>query len=530
MGLLFRAIWQDGTGDALGFGMLSFRDWVRGKTGIEVPDEGTAGVPDGTADVLVERAQIEQTTALRAALHEERQVDRWTTTLTVITDPGEEAWYWVDLEFVAQDAFRLPDVDSPRLVRQLLERGVRPHRGAVALSTTSAQSGARDVAALVRDIADIDRDIPFIVFTPDPEGGFDLARTRADSAAQRLGGAAAVSVLSPTSVRDFGDLIGPGLGVWGGACRVYLPGRLESDFPYRHFFLTSRTMGPRPETAGLILMRRLATSIAARRAPDAYAAVRTALARGRGRESLEALERSYLDALEDQERLRAEKDLEVGQRVDAVADAEEANERVADLQRQLDVYRRLVVEAGLSGAQWSAAMAATPEIPTRVGSCLEAAENARAYLPGVVLQATATAKTHELDEALESGSWGQTSWRALRALQAYTEDADEYNGFWDWCEHSGSAYAWPASPKKLAMSESEGVTNSPEMRAARTFAISTDVDASGVLMMEAHMKIATGGGPLSPRIYFHDDTKGRTGRIHVGFFGPHRHVPNPSKD
>lgn len=179
-----------------------------------------------------------------------------------------------------------------------------------------------------------------------------------------------------------------------------------------------------------------------------------------------------------------------------MTDAEEANERIADLQRQLDVYRRLVVEAGLSGDRWSSAIAAIPEIPTRVGSCLEAAENARTHLPGVVLPTTATRRTHELDEALESGSWGQASWRALRDLQAYTDDADDYNGFWDWCEHSGSAYAWPASPKKLAMSESEGVTNSPDVRAARTFAVSTEVDASGMLLMEAHMKIATGGGPV----------------------------------
>ncbi len=46
--------------------------------------------------------------------------------------------------------------------------------------------------------------------------------------------------------------------------------------------------------------------------------------------------------------------------------------------------------------------------------------------------------------------------------------------------------------------------------------------------MEAHCKIAEGGGRLSPRVYFHDDTKGATGLVHVGFIGPHRYVRNAS--
>jgi hypothetical protein len=46
--------------------------------------------------------------------------------------------------------------------------------------------------------------------------------------------------------------------------------------------------------------------------------------------------------------------------------------------------------------------------------------------------------------------------------------------------------------------------------------------------MLSHIKVAEGGGPLAPRIYFYDDTRGPTGIIHVGFFGPHRHMPNKS--
>jgi hypothetical protein len=38
--------------------------------------------------------------------------------------------------------------------------------------------------------------------------------------------------------------------------------------------------------------------------------------------------------------------------------------------------------------------------------------------------------------------------------------------------------------------------------------------------MEEHIKIEQGGSPC-PRIHFYDDTRGSTGRIHVGWFGDH---------
>ena len=37
---------------------------------------------------------------------------------------------------------------------------------------------------------------------------------------------------------------------------------------------------------------------------------------------------------------------------------------------------------------------------------------------------------------------------------------------------------------------------------------------------------ATIGSDLALRIYFYDDTHGNTGKIHVGFIGPHYLMPN----
>ncbi|GAA1636990.1 hypothetical protein [Actinoplanes couchii] len=41
----------------------------------------------------------------------------------------------------------------------------------------------------------------------------------------------------------------------------------------------------------------------------------------------------------------------------------------------------------------------------------------------------------------------------------------------------------------------------------------------------AHLKIQQGGSPC-PRIHFHDDSGGTTGRIHVGYVGDHLPTAN----
>jgi len=133
-------------------------------------------------------------------------------------------------------------------------------------------------------------------------------------------------------------------------------------------------------------------------------------------------------------------------------------------------------------------------------------------------------------EALEadekSADWAREILRGLRALQAYAEEAEHFTGgFWEWCEHSNNPATWNASPQKLAMSESDTVKNDGRLWRMRRFPIDTAVEPNGYKHMEAHLKIAEGGGQHIPRLYFHDDVKGRTGQVHVGFIGPHRLVP-----
>ena len=146
----------------------------------------------------------------------------------------------------------------------------------------------------------------------------------------------------------------------------------------------------------------------------------------------------------------------------------------------------------------------------------------RVIVPGHALKEIDALEAHE-----KSANWAREILRGLQALQAYAVEAEHFTGgFWEWCEHSNHPDTWNASPQKLAMSESDTVKNDGRLWRKRRFLISTEVEPTGYRHMETHLKIAEGGGQHIPRLYFHDDVKGRTGNVHVGFIGPHRLVPN----
>lgn len=76
------------------------------------------------------------------------------------------------------------------------------------------------------------------------------------------------------------------------------------------------------------------------------------------------------------------------------------------------------------------------------------------------------------------------------------------------------------------MTESQTVCTTESLRRHRDLPIDNAISPSGRIEMLAHIKSIQGGGMQIPRIYFHDDTKGKTVQVHVGFIGPHDLVPN----
>lgn len=204
---------------------------------------------------------------------------------------------------------------------------------------------------------------------------------------------------------------------------------------------------------------------------------------------------------------------------------------LARVSGHLDRVLAALRAAGLEHHAWGVQDPAPGGPPDEVRTVSEAVRAAERHLRAwLTISRSAARDLHGVDTAPEAAAWAATAHRGLRALAAYARarrEEDFAGGFWAWCAQGGSAaVCWPASEKKLAMRESETVMGCAKYRRTRVFDVDPRVEPSGRMVMQAHLKISEGGGDLAPRIYFHDDTGGATGRVHVGFVGPHHLVPN----
>ena len=122
--------------------------------------------------------------------------------------------------------------------------------------------------------------------------------------------------------------------------------------------------------------------------------------------------------------------------------------------------------------------------------------------------------------------WIRRSWEALHALEDYARLKQEHGPealphFRAYLESSLAEYVIPQT--RYSSSESGGIMRNGRFRAARIFSVPRQVDESGHVVMEAHVRIGS-GKPPAPRMHLHDDTSGQTGKIFIGYIGPH--LPN----
>jgi len=195
---------------------------------------------------------------------------------------------------------------------------------------------------------------------------------------------------------------------------------------------------------------------------------------------------------------------------------------LTDLERDNERLRARIrwLESELSAHHVHLAGQETPGQLVLPGNVVETLELA-ARLPFLSIGATSDAAAG-LDVHPQAERWALKIWQALAALNAYAEARSTgtwANSFLAWCQAPPSGgVAVPAT--WVALSESETTTTTQKLREARTFAVPVEVEPSGRVYMQAHLKIQQGGTPC-PRIHFHDDTGGRTRLIHVGYVGDH---------
>lgn len=169
---------------------------------------------------------------------------------------------------------------------------------------------------------------------------------------------------------------------------------------------------------------------------------------------------------------------------------------------------------------------AEPEAVFQPGSLAEALIEARATLTYVVIGDT-EAPAVRLDIAYPgfARTWAGKAWDALRALNDFARgrSGGEFaGGFYEWCA-AGAPGRYTVPTRMLVMRESKTVTGRDKFRDPRTFPVPVEVDPSGELLMEPHIKLRAVGYP-APRMHFHDDSGGVTGKVYIGYLGDH--LPN----
>ncbi|MGC5629535.1 hypothetical protein ACPYO6_14980 [Georgenia sp. Z1344] len=444
----------------------------------------------------------------------------WVTTIRVVAD-DEGIHTLVELSMSSDDLARRVSVGRPKIVHELLEAAQKPRTGGSGVLIEPLALPVNGIAVLTEMLADANRTLPIIVCA-EPNGSHDGSWLRtAGRIAARSEGVAAVITLDRAAVRAFRSQFGP-LSIWDGGVRVYAPGVVTAESEgWRHRYY----LRPRLEESTRATVDRIVYSVSQlstrRRVPEVFRVF--GVQNGLPADVLDGMipSRDLLDARE-----HWEFELEMAR------DEQSALEReLVSTNGHLARLKKALIDSGQSQLLWGTQHEEAGSVPDEVQDTSEAAMAAQAYLSEwLVLPDSAIRELDDIDTAPEAYNWGNKTWRGLRALAAYAEDRAggwDRGGFWDWCA-SGPLLGWPATSKKLSMTESETVQNNERLSKARVFGVDPNIDPSGETTMLAHLKISEGGGSLAPRVYFYDDTNGPTKKVHVGLVGPHYLVPNKS--
>jgi hypothetical protein len=513
MSTVYRAVFSDDREDPVTAARGLFGAWLVGKgIDIEVPATGRADAEGHAVEVIA--SEDDDVSAIRLRLDEEKSGQRWSTILTAMAN-GPEGWVWVDLERVSDDAYGPPPVVAPPgLVRSFLESSTC-RAGSTVLRVGYRSVDEHGVGSLVEELLDPDRTVPVVVASRDAADP-QAARARARALASALIGVANVWALDGTATSALSKELGPALHVYGGAVRTFFPGLTVPDrYPTRHRFTRRELFLPHPRHGAQAVARAIVAKAAGGRPPLLFRN-RVALMPGftrQGRDAEQLL--AELVAVEE-DRDRFHQDLEW-----QILETEEAASEAESLRRRVKWLEQRAADMGdyVAGTETPAT-----EIPTVAADCVEALDMAKAHLSMVAVgntEGTAAA----LDQNPKAATWGRKAWQALCALQSYAEakaSGEVTGNFLSFCRSPLPA-ADVIPTEWVAAGESETTTNNPRFRQARTFPVPVEVSGDGHAYMEEHVRLEKGSDP-APRIHFWDDTRGRTGKIYVGYLG--RHLPN----
>lgn len=549
MTVVYRAIWHDDRKNCIDASIDKMNEWLEYKT------DGSLALSEDitTSSNIIKRNSITgETETFKAeacleiskenpeqgrfakAVFTEYHSDksRWETTLRSWNTPEEKdgGWVWIDVDAVGLPGLKSIAVGAPRFVRELLDDAERANLNGTMLSVSPIEiRGQESGQRLSKEILREERTLPLVVFSTDtwnlPEDQKERQPASIKKAARQIAGIAQVFICDHYACNAITESLGKAHGVWNSALRVYLPKvRIGEEGDYwRHRYVTADNyLAYGDRAAAQKLARLLGPDSGLKRPPASYQTIKKLLQKGdeewvrylEGRvEQLESdrndLEERYLYAINELETSQADRDKLSG--------------ALRNATKQVLEQSAILGRNNLLDDSWGSSHS---EMPDSAENLTQAVAFARQYLTLLHIPENVEKDLDILDAEIEGRVWGNKCWQAFRALQAYAEDKVDQNfpgSFYEWCAQGGTRPdTWPANSKHLAMRESE--TTMGKYASTRVFPISTKVDPSGKVTMEAHIKIAEGGGNLAPRIYFYWHSEDCT--VHIGFIGPHKYVPN----
>lgn len=522
MATIYRALWSDPDPEdpqaTLDHARACFVEWVTADSDLELTTDGDwafriGGINAGSRAVSIRSVELDRASGFRATVRDEPEKTssaktQWLVSVSVVADDAG-VHTLVEEQLETDDPAQRVKIGRPRVVDDLLQGPGRHLLGTTALVTEPISVGAAEIGAFVTVLRNPERTLPYVVFT-EPQGPPERWRELASRTAHRAAGVAVVVTLDHAAVREFRSRL-EGLSVWGGAVRTYNLAPLDGPSDgWRHRYVTADQLAKASSNVIDGLVYAVSGLSTRRRVPAVYS-VFTEAAEADAARTLAEREEEWAFALE------LERDERAG-----------VERELAAALGHLGRLSSALQESGHAEMVWATHDEQRDGLPQEVQDLSEAVLAARMYFGDwLVVPEGVDHELPTLDTTPNGFAWGNTTYRGLRALAAFAEArSGGFEGdFWRWCER-GEPLAWPATTKKLSMRESETVANNAKFVLARTFPIDTAVSADGTKYMEAHLKISEGGGDLAPRVYFHDDTAGVTGKVHVGFVGPHYMVPN----
>ena len=523
MELIYRALWQEARIKPEAAIRATFTTWST-----PIPVEVINAIGEDGLSV----------TEMRSTFVQDKRV-----TIRIIRR-GDQQYVWVDVE----DFSTVPEENSMNKVQGLIEQLIdesekndgTPRRGEIRFQSRVQIAGS----AAVNLIPQSNRKAAIICIAHDPlreEDQKELAKL----IARQFVGSALVVYLPLGDLGRFQNEVGNHLSLYPGEIRIYPPASSDSRTVVSVPSLSATDI---QNTKHAKICRRIFNALQPSLVATAVPVIceeGTRLLRGfQSPENQEMQDRKNIDfenLLKENERLREtvaslhsdrDHDLEaIDNLEDQIRNTKKMMQESEDWWRGLldeETEKRAAAEEERSGIELLFMDFALTENLKRmrqesvysISSISEALERGRTVLRNVVIPQNVSQMLDDLEGNQRSRTWGRSIWDALLALNVFV-DAQFNGNFLKWCATSGDAFIWHA--QNISMRESETVHNNERLRSQRILPVSTEVDPSGKTFMEAHLKF---GGSSAPRLYFFDDSKGQTGKIHVGGIDPHRRWEN----